>query len=148
MLSKMKRKPLIVTIVLASILLMGVIFFQLRTYPLGNQVEYLGKIEHGTWSFPFTDSSRYDTYFYGTDMSADELASYFQATISGVTGDPNASAYYYLRLPSGQEIDIRYYHDKNNSFSSPPQWAKNTSKKYFFFIHNQDYEALKNSLNK
>lgn len=148
MLSKLKKKPLIVTSILALILFLGVISYQLRTHPLGDQVEYIGKVEHGTWTFPFTDSSRYDTYFYGTDMSANDLARYFRATISDATGDPNASAYYYLRLPSGQEIDIRYYHDKNNSFSSPPQWAKNTSKKYFFFIHNQDYEALKNSLSK
>lgn len=107
-------------------------------------MEYLGVESLGR--VPLTDSPRYDIYYYGTDLEPEQLAQTFNGQITNIRGLPEGTAEYSIRLPSGEEVPIQFYKDKSNTYSAPPNWAKNTDKRYFFFILDSYYGKLKQSI--
>lgn len=123
-------------------------FTTFRTYPLGSdgRVVYLGKV-HSTGDGVVAPS--YEKYYYGTDMTPEELAGYF----GGKNGDSidisNEYVSYDLNLTyNNKKVPILFYKDKNSTYYSPEGWARNTSKRYFFVVIDDYYQILKNSLEK
>jgi hypothetical protein len=50
-----------------------------RVYPLGDKLEYIGKSDYGC---PLIcDANPGSTYYYGTDMSAEEVVRYFKGAV-------------------------------------------------------------------
>lgn len=137
--TKLKQKiPLMIMIGVVVGSIFFILFPSLQSHPLGEKVQYVGVESFGR--APLTDSSRYDLYYYGTNLSPEELALYFHATLSQPSGDLDE---YSLSLPSGEKVTVKFQ-DKNNS--SAPNFAKDISTKYLFYIHDQDYNNLKKSL--
>ena len=109
------------------------------------KVEYLGKISGGSW-LPLSSSRPYDTYYYGTDVSTEELANYFDKgiLIGSIPPYGDTSSHFKLQMVNGKIIDITLYLDRNERevfglFEENP-------KKHIFKIDSEDYEALKNSI--
>ena len=50
----------------------------IRPHPLGDQMQYLGKENHG--NILGFDSKPYSVYYYGTDMDSGAIKSYFNAS--------------------------------------------------------------------
>jgi hypothetical protein len=138
---KQKKAPLLVLFGAMILFSLAIIYLSLQNHPLGEKGEYLGVASFGR--APLTDSPRYDLYYYGTDLAPHELAAYFNASASNPSGDPNE---YSLKLTSGEDVALWFYMDKNNPNLSFRDKLKNTSKKHFFYIHDQGYELLKKSL--
>lgn len=89
-----------------------------------------------------------DTYYYGSDMSAVELVSYFsKASLIGEIHDTSSYSTLDLQTPNNKKVTIHLYKDRNSNEGSyiPAQFVK-TSKRYLVIVYDFDYEALKNSL--
>lgn len=145
---KAKRKTLLISLgvglFVIAITIVGLgVYNENRTYPIGDntQVVYLGKKTTGS-NFIFSDQRELTSYYYGTDMTPEELARYFDSTVTNRTGVGGFSEYS-LTHQNGDNSSIWFYEDKTNNYASPLSSARNTSKKYFFSILSQDYEALK-----
>ena len=145
-----KRKKIIISLcivllVIAASIIGIVTYNKKRTFPIGDntQVVYLGKKTTGS-NFIFSDQRELTLYYYGTDMTPEELAGYFDSTITNRTGVGGFSDYS-LAHSNGARSSIWFYADKTNGYASPLSSARDTSKKYFFSILSQDYETLKNT---
>jgi hypothetical protein len=138
-----KKIVLIVAAVLALLVAGWMVFSAVRTYPLGEdgRVVYLGKEGRGDIG-PLSSSAPYDVYFYGTDMTPEELANYLGAEIERATGVSSDSPSYEFRMKSGKSVPIQFYREKSSTYISPPEWAKATSKRYFFYILDSYYDRL------
>lgn len=129
-------------------LIIGFIVFNVtKSYPIGDNkaVVYLGKEHHGDGIV----APSYDLYYYGTDMGVEELAGYF----NGTNGDPIGIGYGYLSYDlalsvNNNKIPITFYKEKDSTYLSPPDWARATSKNHFFYIIDDGYDGLKESLEK
>lgn len=123
-------------------LIIGLIVYNaMRTYPLGDDkaVVYLGKEHHGDGIV----APSYDIYYYGTDMGVEDLARFFHTSLSQPSGDPRD---YDFILPSGESATMIFLKDKYDPNQAIPDWAKNTPKKNVFYIVDDNYNTLKNSM--
>ena len=143
-----KRKNLLISlsIVLSIIALSIVGFFtynERRTYPIGDntQAVYLGKKTTGS-SFIFSDQRELTSYYYGTDMTPEELAKYFDAKLEEVASQPS------LKLKDRTYSIELVYGGKDDLHKRLPDFAQKTNKKYFFSTLSQNYEALKAAANR
>ena len=123
------------------------------TYPLGTGLEYVGASYSGT--VPFLSDSNYTaSYHYSTDMTVQEVASYFKKAkvkdtdIPELTSPPIGPTHpieFSLQVTSTDNpIDIYYYEDgseRTKSFN-----LKQTSKKHMVIISDEDYQTAKDSL--
>ncbi len=113
-------------------------------HPLGDKLEYLGKEDFGGGLF-FQDYRPYSEYYYGTDMTPEEVISYFKK--SSVVKAPSPAvgeAYFGIRAPTGETIYVTLY-DKEIVQTKYPDLHK-TNKKYILELPSSKYEAAKASL--
>lgn len=84
-------------------------------HPLGDKMEYLGKEDYGN-VFGF-DSHPYSVYYYGTDMSEEEIIKYFKkATLNYHTAESTNETLMNFTV-DGKEFYLTYY-KKLDTFES------------------------------
>lgn len=113
-------------------------------HPLGNKLEYLGKKDFGG-ELLYHDYDSYSIYYYATDMSVEEVISYFKK--SSVIKQPDETkdeSYFGIKTPSGETIYTSLY-NKDAAWKDNPDLPK-TSKKYILEIPSFKYQAAKDSL--
>jgi hypothetical protein len=106
--------------------------------PLGDRMEYLGKEDYGN-IFGF-DSLPASIYYYGTDLSVEEIPAYFRKSV--VVEEPRLSQgknYLGIQTPSGETIYVYHYP------SSKLKLFK-TDKPYVVEIPSFKYEVALDSL--
>lgn len=114
-----------------------------KTYPLGDQLEYIGQSGYGCWLV--CDSNPNAIYYYGTDMSVDQLVSYFKnstldqtpRTFDGVTD-------FSLKITGGEDISVYYYTDKSKIAKDGS--LKKTGHSHILSIPSFDYAVAQKSL--
>lgn len=112
-----------------------------RSYPLDDQIEYLGKTDYGC--ILVCDSPPASVYYYSTDMNTKELASHFtQATLLEKSSKTAKTIIFGLRSPGGETVHVHFYTDK----SEAPSDFQFTNKKYIFDIPDTKYTLLKSLL--
>lgn len=104
----------------------------LAPHPLGDKLEYLGKKDYGCW-IGFCDSRPASTYYYGTDMSPEEMKNIFSARYSPLENVAFKNARF---TTADGEFMLTY--EPSGSFS--------TSKKYVVSIVNSQYVIAKKYL--
>jgi hypothetical protein len=78
--SFVKRHKTSTTLFGVGLVLLGWwVYTNFMPHPLGEKMEYLGQRDYGCW-VGFCDSEPGTTYFYATDMTPREVASYFSQT--------------------------------------------------------------------
>jgi pimeloyl-ACP methyl ester carboxylesterase len=118
-----KQKPLrsglfvmLVACVLSALLFAAWKYYLRPPQSLGAQLEYVGKSSYGCWWLA-CDSTPGSTYYFATDMTADELSHYFRRTDcntndhSGLGGPDYAGIYIDCTL-SGKTLEITYYNNR------------------------------------
>ena len=79
--------------------------------PLGDKMEYLGKEDFG--NILGFDTHPYSVYYYGTDMTKDEVITYFsKATLNYQTQEKANETLLNFTL-NGKEFFVTYYKDLN-----------------------------------
>lgn len=98
-------------------------------HPLGDKMEYLGKEDYGN-VFGF-DSYPYSVYYYGTDMSEEEIAQYLSADLRRPIEDKGAYTDVDL-TKNGEDFYLTY--ESSSKFT--------TSKKYVVSATNEQYSII------
>lgn len=76
------------------------------------KLEYIGKESSGGW-FPMSSAAPSDLYYYGTDMSVEEVASYFpDAKLSTPLQKSSEYASLDFVTPSEKKVTVNIYLDK------------------------------------
>lgn len=138
------KSPVFIISVVALVIVAGIFaLLVLRAHPLGDgkNVIYLGEQDYGSL-LPLSSMEPGTEYYYGTDLSAESLTSFFRA-VSHESNDGTYDNQY--TLASGKRINVRFYEDKNDYYDSLPNWAKSTAKKNLFTIDSKDYPSLEKS---
>lgn len=105
--------------------------------PLGDGFEYLGKKDFG--NLIIGDSKPYSVYYYGTDMTVEEMRRYFNGIEADapVASGPNFSILEYKN--NDTEFHISYHYDKTlTSFQ--------TTKKVIISVEQSHYKVAKKFL--
>ena len=113
-----------------------------QSYPLDNQLEYVGKDDYGCHLF--CDSSPQSTYYYATDMTIEQLITHFKnaqldqkpRTINQVTDFTLSS--------NGQDISVYHFSSKKEIIEKYP--LSQTTKSFIISIPSFDYQAAKAAL--
>lgn len=120
------------------------------TFPLGDKLEYVGSTHSGTIRF-LSDSSPSASYYYATDMSAQDVIHYFKkASLKDgsdfeLTRPSTSPIYFSLKTDTtSNPIDVYYYVDGSQEMRGP-DFAQ-TTKKHLIIIQDEDYQAAKDSL--
>lgn len=115
---------------------------QFAPRPLGDRLDYLGKTDSGNWlgfdSFPSS------TYYYETNMNADESVKYF--TNATVVDEPGTSpsTSFVLKAPSGETFRVTSY--TKNVFEEKYTNLPKPQYNYVLSIDDSKYNAAKDSL--
>jgi hypothetical protein len=134
--SHMSRKKKIWLAVVAGLVVVGFSWWawdQFVPRPLGDRLEYLGKRDYGN-IFGF-DSRPSSIYYYGTDMSPEELASYFDKAKYTPQGN---FAFKHAQFTSPGNKTFTFVYEKDSSFV--------TDKKYTISLPGSQYKYAKGSL--
>ncbi len=143
------KKIISITIGLPIIVAVGLwAFLSFTPKSLGDKLEYLGKEDLGGGLF-FSDSKPYSVYYYGTDMSKEELEKYFShgkhRSISNSSGGGARYSFQDLYFSSKEgEFTISLYNNKDDITENAS--ITKTNKRYVISILNSDYEAVKAAL--
>lgn len=138
-------KAIAVTIVIAA-MVVGWIMYNTRTFPLGDRMEYIGKIEGGGW-IPPSSSYPHTTYYYGTDLSAMELVDYFgKAKLVSEVKDDSYQYEFVLDTPDGSVAITAHKHRAVPSSGYANFQFSKTDRRYLIEIQDYDYELLRQSL--
>jgi len=115
-----------------------------KTYPLGDGLEYIGKVDYGCWLI--CDSSPSSVYYYATDMSSSEIVRYFdKATVVQNNSPDSFHAYTSLWLRyNGESFDIYHYENKNDV--SRKLKLRDSTKAHVINIEESAYDLAKKSL--
>lgn len=113
--------------------------------PLGDKLEYIGKTDYGCWVV--CDANPGSTYYYATDMSAEEITKYFKkssmiekpSTIDGET-------YFGIKTLSSETIYMYYYKDKHHKKVERVGNLRSSAKQHVLTLPSFKYDAAKNSL--
>lgn len=101
--------------------------------PLGDKMEYLGKEDYG--NILGFDTHPYSVYYYGTDMSEEELVGYFDANLKHPVDNKAGYADVYF-TKSGEDFYMTY--EASSNFK--------TSKKYTISMTDEYYNIAKKHL--
>jgi len=117
---------------------------QFAPRPLGDKLEYLGKEDYGN-IFGF-DSFPSSTYYYETDMNAEETANYFtKASIVEGPSGTNKWQSFTLRASNGETIYF-YIYPSETFLEEKPHTSFTIEKNYVLSIPDSKYSAAKDSL--
>lgn len=143
---KYKYKHLITTITPLALIVIIISFFvfdSIRSRPLGEKVEYVGKQSFGS-IFPPSSSLPYDVYYYDTNMSPEEIIAYFKkAQLTSAIKDGGTVKSFTLKMANDETIDLIVH---NKSSEDTEAILKNTDKKYIFTVPSFKYDQLKASI--
>lgn len=150
-----QKKRLAVILITSVIAMLGIwwaasaYYESQKTYPLGQQLEYVGKRSYGCSGF--CDSAAGETYSYTTDMTPDQLVTYFKgAQLKSIPMQGNwdamgSSFMIDLQHLSSQESFPVYYHtdaqERITSFKLKP-----STKKHLIDIDKKDYAVAEQAL--
>lgn len=130
---KHKATSIILVIILVGLLWWSVA--NLTPRPLGDRLDYLGKEDSGGGLF-YMDYTPYSVYYYGTDVTPEQLVNQFKDTS--------------LKHPiedNGQYIDVWLEsHGETFSFTYKKEGNFKTTKKYILSILDEDYPKAKQYL--
>ena len=125
----------------------------LRSYPLGDRMEYLGKQDLGGGLF-FSDSRPYSEYYYGTDMTAEEVVRYFKGAriddaseLEGVQESGGSPRLFLTYKKSAESFVVTYYNVTHQDHAYIPPHIQWGSKKHVIQVTSSGYEIAKKSLN-
>jgi hypothetical protein len=144
-----KKQKILMAIAGVVIILVGWwSYLNFMPHPLGDKLEYLGKKDFGGGLF-FYDHRPYTVYYYGTDMTADEVVAYFKgATLNNPTDLKANNAFeltFSLRSPdTDNPIYIEYYFDGKEY--SQTHNLKTAPKQHLITISEEDYDSARKSL--
>lgn len=113
-------------------------------HPLGDKLEYIGKEDLGG-GLLFRDAASYSLYYYGTDMTPEQIAEYFKN--GNVLEKSNTTDYgssLRIKAPNGETIDIDI--TPANILQQNDPKAPRSDKKYILQIPSFKYDAAKSSL--
>jgi len=150
--NKKKRVILIIAIILDAIILIivGLIAFSAwqsnQPHPLGDRLEYVGKQDYG---YGLSDGPPSTEYYYATDMTVDEVASYFNKTelYKGSPTSINKMSDYASILLSNKSSHVSFevdFYDHGSTYDSMSHLIN--GKKYIISINAKDYAIAKQSL--
>jgi hypothetical protein len=112
--------------------------------PLGDKLEYIGKEDYGCTG-GLCDSGPSSTYYYATDMSIEEIESYFKKAATEHPSDrESSSTRIWLKTSSGKSFIVRYYDDKNTIVEKYNLTA--SQRKYVISLESTNYETARASL--
>ncbi len=120
----------------------GFMFFML--HPLGDKLEYIGKEDLGGGLF-FRDAAAYSVYYYGTNMTPEQVAEYFKN--GNVLEKSNTTDYgssLRIKAPNGETIGIDV--TPTNILRQNNPKAPKSDKKYILQIPSFKYNAARSSL--
>jgi hypothetical protein len=119
------------------------------SYPLGDGLEYIGKQDYGCWLV--CDANPASVYYYGTEMSVEEVVAYFPK--ASIIDDEEVRAGEAEAIPvtiilkgvnSNNPIYINYY--KLGKDQSATFHLSTPRKQHLVSIQDEDYQAAKDSL--
>jgi len=114
-----------------------------KTYPLGSQLEYIGQTGYGCWLV--CDSNPNAVYYYGTDMSVDQVAAYFRnSTLDQTPRTFDEVTDFSLKTKNGEDILVYYYTDKSKI--TKDNSLKSTGHSHILSIPSFDYAIAQRSL--
>jgi hypothetical protein len=132
---RISRKKKVWLAVVAAVVVAGFGWWTWNEFvprPLGDKLEYLGKEDYGN-IFGF-DSFPSSTYYYGTDMTSEELASYFKKAEYAPLDN---LAFTHARFMTSNG-EFMFVYERNSSFV--------TNKKYVLSLPKSQYKSAKDSL--
>ena len=117
---------------------------QPKSYPLGDKLEYIGKEDFGC-TIGFCDHEADSVYYYATNMSTQEVESYFRnATVEFPIDREISNSRIWLKTKSGDSFIIRYYDDKNETIKKNGLSPKNAN--MVISLLQSEYDSAKKSL--
>lgn len=133
-----KHKILTIILAISILLLVWWAFVNLTPKPLGDKMEYLGKVDSGGGLF-FRDYAPSSTYYYGTDMEPTELTGYFrEATYAPIDNFARKHAFF-----TTTEKDFMFIYLDGYAKQSIPYTS---NKKYIVSIQDSEYPIAKKHL--
>lgn len=142
---KSKRKKVVILSIITAVIL-GVfgwwLYGTMRTYPLGNKLEYIGKTDVGC--YVICDSGPSSTYYYATNMRINEIANYFHSTIERQPTTIDDKTYFGIKTPSDETIYTYYYMNKDDL--SRKYNLKSSSEPYILELPSFKYNTAQSSL--
>lgn len=136
-----------------AILIGGWLYIQPRIpHPLGDQLEYIGKRDYGCAGFWLCDSHPGTTYFYATDLTPPELATYFQKARAT---DPQfqidrwqnrGESFHIDFINEGSTKRFTIYFYTNPSEQETSTGVVQPNKKYVVSLDSDYYKTVLNSL--
>jgi hypothetical protein len=113
-------------------------------HPLGDRLEYLGKENLGGGLF-FRDYAPYSVYYYGTDMSVEEVVRYFKgARLAHPLEQGMGYTEIWLKNDSHSKAAKIFYYETAELTQAN---IKNSSgKRHVIKTHEENYELLRQSL--
>lgn len=137
-----KKKVILVTAGLIFLSFISwMVYNSTRSYPLGEKLEYIGKMSGGSY-YPLSASKPYTDYYYATDASPEEITkSYFKDARLTESLHNGQDGWYEIKTDKGVvTITIKKRIDVNLAIVQP------ISKKYILTISDYEYDALRSSL--
>jgi hypothetical protein len=144
------------TLILISIILGLTLFFGVKAYlerpqDLGPGLEYIGKSNYGCWFV--CDSTPASVYYFATDMTQDELKTYFKGatyvehpnSLGGGGAGYNFSDLYFRPRQSDREFLIDYY--DNTQLVIGLFKLKQTNRHSVISISEKSYTTVLDALN-
>jgi hypothetical protein len=119
-------------------------FVSFAPHPLGDKLEYIGKEDLGG-GLLFRDTTSYSLYYYGTDMTPEQVAEYFKnGSILEKSNTTDYGSSLRIKAPNGETIDIDITPANVLQQNNPK--APRSDKKYILQIPSFKYDAAKSSL--
>lgn len=122
--------------------------------PLGDRLEYIGKKDYGCGGFiGVCDAAPGATYYYGTDMSIEEVARYFKEAetterpLLEWSFEEDGTQYrlsFANKKISGKGFSLNYYDDSGHRVKDYKLLS--TSKKFLVELDSQSYQNVKDAL--
>jgi hypothetical protein len=136
-----KKIVLIVAAALALLVAGWMVFSAVRTYPLGDRIEYMKSYTGGSY-FPLSISKPYTDYYYTTDMNPHEIVAYFKKAVLLDSPPHKMTGNYKLETENSKIVELRISENLRYNYKQFEQ----SSKKYVLVISDKDYDSLKQSL--
>lgn len=141
--SRRRKKNVILSIIITLAIILGVVAYStfLAPKPMGDRMQLIHRAYFGY--LPFSDSDFSTEYYYATDMSLDELATYFKKAKLTSPSQKNLIVYYvdFFNSTENKGFTLRYYSNKEANEKIKLQAGKN-----LIIVPDRHYDIAKDSL--